>query len=189
MPPGRSILRPLTAAMLVAVACAGDAPRAGDDGAAATPAAADAPGRADTTPAGRTTVSVYFTENEQRVAVRRSVPATPAVLRAALEALLEGPTEEERARGLTSWFSGETAGMLLAASIDDDGHATVDFADFSGIIPNASASAGSAMLLGELDATVFQFDAVRSVEYRFEGDCARFFEWLQRSCARIARPG
>jgi hypothetical protein len=42
------------------------------------------------------------------------------------------------------------------------------------VIPHAR-SAGSA----QLDATVFQFRAVESVEYRLGGDCGAFGEWLQ----------
>jgi hypothetical protein len=55
----------------------------------------------------------------------------------------------------------------------------VDFHDLRTVIPNASTSAGSGMLLAQLDATVFQFDSVSSVVYRIEGDCEAFNEWLQ----------
>jgi hypothetical protein len=64
----------------------------------------------------------------------------------------------------------------------------VDFGDFSGIIPNASSSLGSTILLGELNATVFQFPAVRSVEYRFEGSCDAFANWLQLDCEKLRAP-
>lgn len=184
----RAFLAAITLA--VGAGCADENPL--PDDATPPPAAwAQEPGSDSTPAAGAadTEVSVFFTRNEQPVSVTRRVPATVAVLNAALDALLAGPTDAERARGISSWFSAETAGMLLAATIDADGHATVDFADFSAIIPSASASAGSTVLFGELNATVFQFDAIRSVEYRFEGDCTRFFEWLQRSCETIMRPG
>jgi hypothetical protein len=35
---------------------------------------------------------------------------------------------------------------------------------------------------------VFQFDWVRSVEYRLDGSCDAFWEWLQRSCQVVTRP-
>jgi spore germination protein GerM len=111
-------------------------------------------------------------------AVYRIVPASPAVLRASLEALVAGPNETERAATLSSWFSAATAGMLRSVTLSD-GHAIVDFADLRAVIPNASTSAGSARLLAQLDATVFQFRSVASVEYRIEGSCETFTEWLQ----------
>ena len=110
--------------------------------------------------------------------VTRVVPRTTAVLRVSLEQLLAGPTDAERSAGFSSWFSGDTAGMLRGVNLTD-GHAVVDFDDLRPVIPNASASAGSQMLLEQLDATVFQHDQVRTVEYRLEGDCEAFNEWLQ----------
>ena len=111
-----------------------------------------------------------------------------ARLTAALEALLEGPSSAEAARGYDSWFGSETAGMLNEASIDADGHAVVDFADFSGVIPNASTSAGSQVLLASLNATVFQDDEVTEIEYRFDGSCDAFWNWLQTECQVVTDP-
>ena len=54
-----------------------------------------------------------------------------------------------------SWFSSRTAGALRSESIDSVGHAVVDFEDLRPLIPNASSSAGSEMLLQELNAAVF----------------------------------
>jgi hypothetical protein len=120
--------------------------------------------------------------------VFRAVPKSPAVLRASLEALLAGVTAAERAGSLGSWFSEETAGMLKGVTITD-GHAVVDFDDLRPVIPNASSSAGSERLLAQLDATVFQFRSVESVEYRINGDCEAFNEWLQfGGCDRRTRP-
>ncbi|HET9444372.1 MAG TPA: Gmad2 immunoglobulin-like domain-containing protein [Acidimicrobiales bacterium] len=109
----------------------------------------------------------------------RLVPAAPGVLRLALESLLAGPTAAEAEAGLQSWFGPATAGMLADVVIQDGGRAVVDFHDLRPVIPNASTSAGSRMLLDQLDATVFQFSSVRSVTYRIEGDCEAFTEWLQ----------
>lgn len=159
------------------------------------------------------TVEVYFSSGEEIEAVVREVNVangaavrdSPAVdtpsptpgsrtaggdavlLEAALRELLQGPSEAERQGGLSSFFSAETAGLLQGVSLDDDGRATVDFADFSDIIPNASTSFGSTMLLRALNATVFQFPGVQSVEYRFEGSCEAFWNWLQRDCGVVDR--
>ncbi len=132
-------------------------------------------------------ILVFFTSEERPRAVTREVPHGDDLLRAALLELLEGPTRGEQAEGLDSFFSPSTAGMLSDVTLDDTGHAVVDFEDFSRIIPNASTSAGSFIVLGELNATVFQFPEVRSVQYRFRGDCDAFWNWLQRGCQTVTR--
>ncbi len=131
-------------------------------------------------PAGQMVVSVFFTcdLDASPVASYRLAPVSPGVLRAALEELLTGPTRGEADAGLESWFSSSTATML-ADVIVRDGHAVVDFHDLRPVIPNASSSAGSRVLLSQLDATVFQFSTISSVIYRIEGDCEAFNEWLQ----------
>lgn len=106
----------------------------------------------------------------------------------ALEQLVAGPTVDEQATGLRSWFSSDTAGALQEVRVDDAGFAEISFADFSTVIPNASTSAGQRQLLAELEATVFQFREVTSVELQFEGNCAAFWGWLQSTCAPLERP-
>ncbi len=131
-------------------------------------------------PAGQMVVSVFFAcdLDASPVASYRLVPVSPRVLRAALEQLLAGPTRGEADAGLDSWFSSSTATMLADVTVRD-GHAVVDFHDLRTVIPSASSSAGSRVLLSQLDATVFQFSTVSSVIYRIEGDCEAFNEWLQ----------
>lgn len=68
--------------------------------------------------------------------------------------------------------------MLRSVSIVD-GHAVIDLGDLRPVIPSASSSAGSALLLAQLDATVFQFRTVQTAEYRIQGSCGVFNEWLQ----------
>lgn len=133
-------------------------------------------------------VTIHFTRGDSAVAVTRRVHADSAGLEGALRQLLRGPTESERGAGMHSWFSGATAGALRSAAVDAEGRAVIDFADLRAIIPNASSSAGSTMLLRELNATVFEHRAVRSVEYRIEGSCDIFGEWLQYGCVTVLRP-
>jgi hypothetical protein len=133
-------------------------------------------------------VWVFFTQAEQRYPVRREIPHTEAALRATLEQLLQGPTPEEQAAGITSWFSDETAGMLSRVAIDDDGNALVDFEDFRPIVPGASSAAGSEALLGELNSTIFQYEAVATVDYRIHDSCEAFWHFLQRGCTIVASP-
>jgi hypothetical protein len=131
-------------------------------------------------------VQVWFSVDEEPVPAQRRVGGAP--LDGALRALVVGPTPEERADGMRSWFSRETRGVLRRVRAED-GDVVVDFReDLPTLIPGASSSAGSEQLLMALDSTMFQFDWVRSVEYRLEGSCDAFWEWLQRSCQVVTRP-
>lgn len=139
---------------------------------------------------GTMTILVYLTCNGRLQPVTRRVPEvreTEAVLHIVLEELLEGPTEEERGSGFISWFSGDTTAMLNDVSISDEGVAIVDFDDFSHIIPNASTSAGSALLLSQLNGTVFQFDNIEAIIYQFDESCKAFWYWLQSTCHPVPR--
>lgn len=68
--------------------------------------------------------------------------------------------------------------MLNSAEIFD-GVAEVDFKDLREVIPNASSSCGSALLLAQLDATAKQFEEVDRTLYSINGDASTFYEWLQ----------
>lgn len=140
---------------------------------------------------GEMVVKAYFSCDAENGALRpayRAVPESPGVLRASLDALLAGPNATERAASFGSWFSPATSGVLRSVKISE-GHAVVDFDDLRPVIPNASSSAGSARLLDQLDATVFQFRSVESVEYRLEGSCEDFNEWLQLGGCEPRRRG
>lgn len=132
-------------------------------------------------------VTIIFTRGEAPAPVRRPVPVSSSPLRAALDWLVQGPTSEERAAGIRSWFSEETAGVLRSVEVDTSGKAIVDFRDLRPLIPNASSSFGSTLLLQELNGTVFQFPEIESVEYRMEGSCDLFWEWLQYGCQVVGR--
>lgn len=135
----------------------------------------------------RTAVLVYFSLDERRVPVSRVVPGRASELESALRELLKGPTAVERKRGLTSFFSTVTPGALRSVEMDSAGHVVVDIRDLRAVIPGASSSAGSDDLLGQLNRTVFQFAAVRSVEYRMDGSCELFWGWLQHPCRVVRR--
>jgi hypothetical protein len=83
---------------------------------------------------------VFLSCGEAIAPVQRQVAASPAVLRAALEELLRGPTPDEARAGFHSFFSTETAGMLESVVVGADGVARISFRDFSALIPNASSS-------------------------------------------------
>ena len=171
----------------------------------APPGAGDVPGEG--MEASEDSVTVFFSRGEEAVGVRRILEQTTgprgseqgpegarrspedveADLEAGLKELLKGPTAEEREEGLTSWFSTETTHSLLSVSVDGQGNSIVDFHDLSALIPSASSSAGSAMLLQQLNATVFHSPEVRVVEYRMEGSCDAFWNWLQYDCQLVNR--
>jgi spore germination protein GerM len=104
----------------------------------------------------------------------------PAVLRGAITALLRGPTAAERKQDYGGWFSARTAGLLRSVNLVD-GVAYIDFKDFRKIIPNASSSCGSALLLAQLNRTATQFPTVDRAIYSFNGSRKAFYEWLQLS--------
>lgn len=192
----RSGGRPAALAAVLALACA-LAIGCGEEGGGGDRAVPDTgipPGASERA----LTVTVHFSgpEGEQPVPVRREValpsgaaspPGPVDSLRAALRVLLRGPIEDEEARGLTSFFSEATAGALRTVELDD-GRAVVEFDDLSEAATGASSSAGSRALLDELGATVFEIGSVRSVEYRMEESCERFWNWLQRPCRVVPRP-
>ena len=140
--------------------------------------------------AGATTVQIYFSrEIDALQAVERHIPVTDDLetkAEATLRALLAGPIADEQAAGLSSWFSADTAGMLNDVTIDGDA-AVVDLKDLSAIIPNASTAAGSRVLLDQLTTTIFQFDQIQAVQYRFDGSCEAFAFFLQSTCETLTR--
>ena len=142
----------------------------------------------DATPARDVAVKIYVPRGavgagcDRVLPLRRNV-AAPRVLSGALRALLRGPTAAERARGYGGWFSRRTAGYLRGVTIVRR-VARIDFRDFSRIVPNASSSCGSALLLAQLDRTALQFPTVKNAVYSFDGSARAFYEWLQRSPPR-----
>lgn len=138
---------------------------------------------------GQAVVFVYFHCDGRLTSAPRLVPQgqTDALASAAIQALLAGPTSAEGAAGYTSWFSSQTAGTLRSLTTGPAGQVTVDLVDFSSVIPNASSSAGSQILVDQLSATLFQFSEYQSILMMFEGDCSRFWNWLQSSCSLVSR--
>ena len=116
------------------------------------------------------------------VPVVRRVPRDPGLLRVTLEQLFRGPKEAERAVGLVSLFRAEADGVsegtadLLSSVTISDGTAVVDLAH---TVNNASTSAASISFMGELLRTTLEFPQVEAVEYRLDGSCLAFGEWMQ----------
>ncbi|GIU91627.1 MAG: hypothetical protein KatS3mg011_0533 [Acidimicrobiia bacterium] len=130
--------------------------------------------------------------------VARSVGATAKVADAAPRGRLattsprnelgSAPDLDEALEELLVREFGLSPSMLQTAELAGDGTAVVDFsAVLPEVIPNASTSAGSASLLGSLNATVFQFPEVERVIYSLDGDCEAFWGWLQSACDPVER--
>lgn len=99
------------------------------------------------------------------VPVIREVPATPALARAAIRALLDGP--ESRERDASPPISSRVpAGSKLLGLAIEDGVATVDL---SGEFESGGDSASQLGRLGQVVYTLTQFSTVRSVAFRVDG--------------------
>lgn len=145
----------LALALLLAAGCDG-----GDDGGSTTP-----PGTTtDETSPETMSVAAYLLRDGKVSPVSRSVAASPAVARAALEALLDGPTTEERAAGLASAIPEGT--RLLDVSIADD----VATVDLSGSFDDGGGSASMLGRVAQVVATLTRFPNVERVAFRLEGD-------------------
>ena len=178
-----------------------DPPGAPAEGGLETGDAVDIPGGIGAADAPEITVVLTFIREEAPVQVTRKVAIHRAqiqrtrgvvqeesLVRVALEALLQGPLPEERAAGITSFFGPGTKGLLRDVFLQGD-KVVVDFVDLSATVPNAGSSTGSFHFLMELNGTVFAVPGVEAVEYRMEGSCEAFWNFLQRGCQVVLRPG
>jgi germination protein M len=135
-------------------------------------------------PVGTTIVRAYFwldgdDRSDGLVAVLREVPATKAVARAAVGALLAGPTGGESARAIDSEIPAGT--QLLGISIDN-GVATVDL---SSEFESGGGTTAVRTRFGQVAYTLTQFSNVKSVAFRIEGKDTGVFDG---SGAEIDRP-
>jgi hypothetical protein len=154
------------------------------------------PGGSEEEDAPEFTLALTFTREEapvqvtRRVEVRRApgISQEESLLRVALTALLQGPLPEEREMGIHSFFGPGTEGLLRDVALRGD-TAVVDFGDLPAAIPNAGSSTGSFHFLMELNGTVFAIPGLEAVEYRMDGSCEAFWNFLQRGCQVVPRPG
>ena len=145
-------------------------------------------------PAGTPAVKVYFhcgPDGEDVVReLERSLPADQvgSPLRFALVQLMSGPTEQEKADGLWSFWANHQQ-LLRSVRIVQETKAVIDFDDAVSKIANISTSTGGKAFGDELDATVFQFPKVQKIVYMLEGNCEAFTEIFQNSgCPPSERP-
>jgi hypothetical protein len=126
------------------------------------------------TPAeGTTIVRAYFyyesvPGSSGLVPVLREVAATTAVARAAIAALLDGPTETQGG----AMSSAIPAGTRLLGLTIKDRVATVDF---SSEFESGGGSASANIRLGQVVYTLTQFSTVKSVVFQIEGRTVTVF--------------
>ena len=119
-------------------------------------------GGSTSTPGRTGEVRVYFVRNERVGAARRTGPAgTPA--RAAMEALLAGPTSADTAAGLGTAIPEGT--KLLGLTVADD-RAVVDLSSQFG---SGGGSLSMQARVAQVVYTLTQFPNVRSVVFEMEG--------------------
>jgi spore germination protein GerM len=124
------------------------------------------PETAPTTPEANASIVVYFLRGERVAPVYREVPQTAAVGTAAMTALLEGPSAEEGALGVSSSIPEGT--RLLGLDVTG-GTATVDL---SREFESGGGSLSITSRVAELVFTLTQFGTVDNVRLELEGEPA-----------------
>jgi germination protein M len=109
------------------------------------------------------TISVYFTRGEKIAAAHRVIPKTSETGKAAMQALLEGPSVAETAAGLIGAIPEGT--RLLGLNIDK-GLATVDL---SGEYASGGGSLSMFMRIAQVVYTLTQFPSVSKVSFQLDG--------------------
>jgi spore germination protein GerM len=137
------------------------------------PSAAERGSRTDPTPPAPLEFEVFFSNSREdpeseRCAtvypVRRQVPPTSEVARAALGRLLEGPSPEETEAG---YFTNLSSGVALRSVDIEEGVAVIDFSrELEG---DASGSCQVQAIRAQVTRTLLQFPAIREVRILVEG--------------------
>ncbi|MBI4098440.1 MAG: GerMN domain-containing protein [Candidatus Magasanikbacteria bacterium] len=102
--------------------------------------------------------------------VRRAVPATNGVARAALGHVFAGPTREEWEQGYRSFVPQEA--VIKRLEVEPDGVATLDFSSYK--IPEGACAADTARV--QIEKTLLQFATVTSVKLSVNGDMDAFLQ-------------
>ena len=147
----------LAVCAVLAAGCDGD-----EEATPQPPASTGTTTETETAPTETASVAVYLLRDGKVTPVRRSVPATPAIARAAMTTLLDGPTEDERADGLSSAIP---AGASLLGIALADGVATVDLDD--SFVSDAVSMEGA---VAQVVATLTRFPTVERVAFRIDGE-------------------
>jgi len=171
----RRSLTVIVAALLVALAIAAAGCGDGDDGAVGptagptvepttAPTVPTSPSPTEEPSEGTVTVLVYFLSGEKLATAERTLPATKAVGKAAMNALCGGPNDYERAAGLTSSVPKGTE--VLGISVKDK----VATVDLSGQYASGGGSLSMMTRIAQVVYTLTQFDTIRAVRFHLDGE-------------------
>jgi germination protein M len=132
------------------------------------PTGGPSPSASASADAGTMVVRAYFwldgpVGSRGLVAVLRTVPATKAVATAAINALLDGPTTAEKARGISSQMPDGT--QLLGLTINNDS-ATIDL---SSEFQSGGGGDAYQTRIAQVVYTLTQFPSVKAIGLEIEG--------------------
>jgi len=130
---------------------------------------------------GNTYLNSNLTDCSAVFPLSRIISGNNSLEQSALQELFQGPTEEEKTLGYTSWFSSTTKDILKSVEIVA-GVAYIDLQDIRQLLPNISASCGSAEFLAEIEKTLQQFSEINKVIIALDGQPADFYEFIQMGC-------
>ena len=159
----------VVAALALGVAACGD----GDEGTGeptteptSEPTASPSPTATVTAEPGGETVNVlvYFLSGEKLATAERTLAATQAVARAAMDALCGGPNDYERAAGLTGSVPEGTE--VLGINVKDK----VATVDLSGEYASGGGSLSMMTRVAQVVYTLTQFDTIRAVRFHLDGE-------------------
>jgi spore germination protein GerM len=154
---------------------AGGAPTATEEPASPTEAAESATSTSEATAAPTETVgeqltlNVYFMRGEYLSVAHRTIPRTQAVGAAAMQLLLEGPTDFEAGLDFTTAIPEGTEYLGLEI---EDGVATVDL---SSEYESGGGSLSMSARLAQVIFTLTQFPTVDAVQFLLDGDPVEVF--------------
>jgi germination protein M len=154
---------PTTISTAAVTSTASTAQSPGSSTTQAAGSSATAAGSSTTAAAGTVTISVYFTRAEKMAAAHRVIPKTLETGKAAVLALLEGPTAKESAAGLVGAIPQGT--RLLGLTIKN-GVATVNL---SKEYESGGGSLSMFMRIAQVVYTLTQFPTVSKVSFQLEG--------------------
>jgi hypothetical protein len=122
--------------------------------------------------------------------VKRTILATPEPLAATLGELFAGPNADERARGVTSMFNGQTGGLLRSVHVAG-GHAYVDLESrvASGLALGIPYGCDRSPFAEQVAVTLQQFPGVHDVFYALDGDPVTFAAAAGLRCPQLPAPG
>jgi len=143
---------------------------------------------------GKIIITVYFdnvlfnpnAENCSAVfPVKRQIPVTNVSLRAALDQLFLGPTEQEQTFGYRSLFSNATKNLIKSQSVKN-GEVYLDFdreSALKAIEAGANSSCGHEQFLRSIKKTALEFTGITSVDpshFTIEGSRPAYVNLFQQ---------